>query len=337
MRLLRSVALALAFLSLCAGEPAARPRFALCLTGQLSRLEVATKVSRIVEPNLARGVDVDLFMYLDKPRPGRPPRQSRPKLQLGTELYTGFSADQLQQFVMENTRSTGAGRFRCEARLHSSPEPYRFVKYGDKEPLFPLDDDLTADERFQLNFAMLAQLRSCMQMVGAAEVRDRAHYDYVVRLRDDSVVFDDWHLRPELFGESITDVKEASWGAINDHTYVVSRQYADAMFRGPVEDYYLQNSVTKPVFGTSEVMLLHVSLAHKVPLNIVPVCDMPLVPLRGMLNATHWRLHPMYASLFLDGVRAGNRTCATSMLEAGSTPLAYPDSDALVFLQRSGR
>ena len=337
MRLLRSVALALALLSACAGQAAPRPRFALCLTGQLSRLELATKISRILEPNLARGVDVDLFLFLERPRPGRPPRQSRPKLQLGTELYTRFGADELQQFVTENTRSAGAGRFRCEARLHSSPEPYRYSKYGDKEPLFPLDDDLTADERFQLNFAMLAQLRSCMQMVGAAEVRDRAHYDFVVRLRDDSVVFDDWLLRAEVFGESITDVQEASWGAINDHTFVVSRQYADAMFRGPVEDYYLQNSVTKPVFGTSEVMLLHVSLAHKVPLNIVPVCDMPLVPLRGLLNATHWRLHPMYASLFLEGRRASNGTCATAMLDAGATPIAHPDSAALAFLQRSGR
>ena len=99
------------------GEPS-RPRFAVCLTGQLSRLELASKISRILEPNLRAGVDVDLFLFLEKSLPGAPAKQSRPKLQLGTELYTRFSAEQLQQFVTEYTRAdAGGGRFRAEARL----------------------------------------------------------------------------------------------------------------------------------------------------------------------------------------------------------------------------
>jgi hypothetical protein len=231
-------------------------------------------------------------------------------------LYASFSAEQLVSCLTAHTSTAGPGTFRVEARLQREAKPYRFVRYGDVDPLHPLDEDLTAEQRFQLNFAMLAQVRTCMQMVQAAEVRAGAHYTHVVRLRDDSVLFDDWKLLPAAVQDGIVDVEECSWGAINDHTYVVSREHADAMFRAPVEDYYLQNSVTKPVFGTSEVMLLHVSLAHRVPLRIVPVCDMPLVPLRGLLNASHWRLHPMYAHIYLAGHRKSNGTCNVDMLLA---------------------
>jgi len=324
--------LALALLAAAAGE--SRPRIAVCLTGQLSRLELASKVSRLFEPNLRAGLDMHVFLYLAQARPGEAPRQSRPRLQLGTDLYLSFSAEQLSSFLTEYTRSDGPGSFRVESALLREAQPYHYARYGDRDPLHPLDDDLTADQRFQLNFAMLAQMRRCMQMVQAAEVRERAHFDYVVRLRDDSILFDDWLLAPESYGEGLTDVEECSWGAVNDHTFVVGRRHADAMFRAPVEDYYLQNSVTKPVFGTSEVMLLHVSLAHGVPIRTVPVCEMPLVPLRGLLNATHWRLHQMYVSHYLTGYRKSNGTCDVAMLHAAAAPLAFPDTVAAAYVSQ---
>jgi hypothetical protein len=308
-----------------------RPRFAFCLTGQLARLELASKISRVFEPNLRAGIDIDVFAFLDS---SRAVKASRPKAVLGTDLYSRFTAPQLQTFLTEYTRAPGPARFRAEVVLDSRPEPYRFARYGDVDPLHPLEDDLTADQRFQLNFAMLKQLRSCLQLVQAAELRERSFFDYVVRLRDDSVAFADWALTPQVWGESLVDVAECSWGAINDHTFVVARRFADAMFRGPVEDYYLENKATKAVFGTSEVMLLHVALFHKVPLLIVPVCQMPLVPLRGLANATHWKLHYLYVHHYLEGHRKSGGVCETAMLHDGVAPLSFPDSVSRQFLEQ---
>ena len=40
-------------------------RIAICITGQLSRLELGSKLQRLVVPNLKLGFDVGLFFRLD--------------------------------------------------------------------------------------------------------------------------------------------------------------------------------------------------------------------------------------------------------------------------------
>ena len=64
--------------------------------------------------------------------------------------------------------------------LQTSAPSIEPVTLTDIKNFLRVDSDLTADERFQLNFAMLAQMRTCMQMVQAAAVAERIPQLYLI-------------------------------------------------------------------------------------------------------------------------------------------------------------
>ena len=299
-------------------------RFALCLTGQLPRLELGTKVENVLVTNLAAGHDVALFVRLSNES-----KTSGGK-GLDTHLYTSFSENFLQEFISRHVysgllnkgKNETAGVFHVSVMYDTSTHPSYFEPFNDTIPTSRLNGETDAVKRFTLNFIMLTQIRACMRFVSSYEVQTRAFYDYVVRLRDDSYVFAPWVFKPALYIGGVSDIKPGSWGGLNDHTLVVDRLYADVMLRGPAEDYYLNNTETGMRFKSTEGLLMRVARSMAVPIHILSVCNLPLVTLRGLTpDKDAWVLHKVYAHKYLDEVMQQHEECSARSLSNPTIPL----------------
>ena len=75
-------------------QRSAQPRFAICLSGQLRRLELTSKIQEILLPNLAAGHELGLFVYLDN---ATVTRESSSKPTLPGNFFADLSSVQLAQ------------------------------------------------------------------------------------------------------------------------------------------------------------------------------------------------------------------------------------------------
>eukprot|EP01035_Chromulina_nebulosa_P020705 gene20705-26842_t len=154
--------------------------------------------------------------------------------------------------------------------------------------------------RFQNNMRWLGGLRDCVKWVQQSEYEQRIFYDLVVRLRDDTFAFGKWILSFEKFGNALTSARTGSFRGVNDHNFVVDRQYADILFRGLTEDYYFNKTLANEPWGNPEHRIYMLATANGIKVQNQTVCEEPLIPLRGKYNSSHWLLHASYASKFTD-------------------------------------
>jgi hypothetical protein len=77
---------------------------------------------------------------------------------------------------------------------------------------------------------------------------------------------------------------------VNDHNFVVDRRYGDVLFRGLIEDYYLNASLSKVFWGNPEHRIYLLASAYNIPLRNNTVCEQPLIPVRGRydLSPLNW-------------------------------------------------
>lgn len=184
---------------------------------------------------------------------------------------------------------------------------------------------------------MFAQMRRCLQLVGAREVRTRRHYDFVLRLRDDTLVFGPWLFDPGAYSGYFVDLPGSvgGWQGLNDHNFVVDRAHAEPFFRYLLEDYYLEN----PVSGTgrplqlggpgrnTEGMLAAAAQKYRVPTKFVSLCDMPVAPIR-QLRGGAWEIDATYAELYDKEIAAKPALYKNCFLRDGlrrTAPLRPPD------------
>jgi hypothetical protein len=302
----------------------ASPRFAICLNGQLRRLELGSKIHNMLVPNLRLGVEIDLFVLLD---PAVTVKQSTKGVNLNTAMFNRVSPHELRAMIVNHTLkqlSSGVEFNVFVEYLSTSNHTYEMV--GNVTPV-----TIGGIDRFEMNFAMLASIRECARHVFARETADGKFYDFVIRLREDSYIFSPWILDISLYKNSIADIKAGGQGGLNDHTLIVARRWADQMFRGPIEDYYLHSNGS--AFGNTERLLFQTALANNIPISWLHLCELPLIPLRGLLNSTHWKLHDAYASFYLREVMElglndpVNKTClAGGALQSRTALVLSPDA-----------
>ena len=104
------------------------------------------------------------------------------------------------------------------------------------------------------------------------------HYDYLVRLRDDTYALGPWVVDDSYAG-ALTSSSSGNFNGINDHNFIVDRAYADTLLRGLTEDYYFNATLEKvrpcafrlkPHAGAVTGML---SMMHR---NLCPSASTPL-------------------------------------------------------------
>lgn len=90
-------------------------------------------------------------------------------------------------------------------------------------------------------------------------------------------------------------------GSMDDNAYVIHREHLETVMRGTVEDYYFNDTLGNVRWGNYERRLSQVLTAYNIPRHLTSnVCHQPIIPLRGLYNSSHWRVHPIHAVAFAD-------------------------------------
>jgi len=319
-------------------------RFAVCVVGQLARLELASKINRLLVPALQAGHALGVFFYLDG---GAAVQMTAVEAagSFGAGLYRKYKARDVKRLVqreLEEAVPAAVGNLTVEATLNRLPAQHYVVvpPRGNASDLRPPVDaklvvksgnvtvelgnaSVSAHARFQMHFTQLSHNRECLKHVQQRELRQGVFYDAVVRLRDDAIVFAPWRLW-RLPG--LLTVQAASMGGVNDHAFVVERRSADALLRSPIEDYYLDSRVTGSHWGVNEHLMKTVARSHLVPIRASSVCELPQISHRGLLNATHWRVQASYAEAYLEEEGGGAACDPLGILASGAAAVEAPDS-----------
>lgn len=304
-----------------------RLKVAICLTGQLLRLELLSKIRNFIVYNaMAMGHKMDTFVYLDN-NPNEA-KQTYWRFDYASEsMYRNFSAKKLRLYMEKHIGDAAARLAQLNNQHHFQylkPSPASMIVRVRLAPppqsnftvvhgIVPVEaktgphtgprvkgDLESAEERFQNNMRWMSGLRESARWVQLVEQRQGWFYDLVVRLRDDTYVFGPWILTPEKYRGAFVTAQIANNFGVNDHNFVIDRQWADHVFRGITEDYYFNESLHNTKWINPEHRLYEVVKTKNVPFRFNDVCAMPLVPLRGKKSSTHWRIHSTYKNNLLD-------------------------------------
>ena len=302
-------------------------KVAICLTGQLLRLEVLSKIRNFVVYNaMAKGHKMDLFVLLDNNM--EEAHQTYWRYDYASEsLYRNFTSKKLRMYIEKHIGEavTRLGQLNHQHHFQQLKPPTTSMtvrvrlqppaqtNFTAVKGIIPVDiktgpfqgprvegDKEPAETRFQNNMRWMSGLRECTRWMQTTEHHQGWFYDLVVRLRDDSYVFGPWLLTSEKYKGAFVTAQIASNFGVNDHNFVVDREWADTVFRGITEDYYFNESLDNTHWINPEHRIYEVAKTKNVPFRFNDVCEMPLVPLRGKKSSTHWRIHTTYKQNLLD-------------------------------------
>lgn len=291
-------------------------KIAICLTGQLARLELMSKIVNIIIPNVKLGHTVHLFVLLDSDV--AEVKQTFWRYDYSEAPFASYDVKKMQGYIAKKVFDADLGNlFVSRVRLES-PSQNQFEVVAD---FVPVEDKTiahqntlvgankdgieTAADRFQNNLRWMNGLRDCVKWMQAAEQEQGFFYDLVVRLRDDTLAFAPWIFEAAQLKNSLTSLSLGSYRGINDHNLVVDRKYADVLFRGLTEDYYFNKTNRMVLWGNPEHRIFQVATAYRVNIRTATICKQPLIPLRSSHNSTHWLLHPAYTDKLKDACVEG--------------------------------
>jgi hypothetical protein len=141
-----------------------------------------------------------------------------------------------------------------------------------------------ANSRFQNNMRWMSALRDCVKWVMDTEYEQQQFYDLVMRLRDDSYVLGPWSLSSEKYSKFFVTAAVAPNHGVNDHNFVVDRAFADEVLRGMTEDYYLNKTLARFPWQNPENRIMRLANSKNVVVQTMNVCELPVVPLRGIIS-----------------------------------------------------
>ena len=286
-------------------------RIAFCLTGQLARLELASKLKNIFQTNVQLGHTVHVFTLLDNNI--EDVHQTFWNYDYSKNMFARYNSTKMESYFESKKKaypSLNSARFQYRVRLESPAQPHfqvvggmipvetkRIINVGYEREhgLLGAGDGVEpASQRFQNNMRWLGGLRDCVKWVMQAEFESRQFYDVIVRLRDDTLAFGKWKFYRERYLGALTSARVGSFRGVNDHNFVVDRTWGDSLFRGFTEDYYFNATFEKVMWGNPEHRIAQLADALHIPIKNTTICEEPLIPLRGRHNDTHWLLHNQY-------------------------------------------
>ena len=281
--------------SILIGEGA---RVAVCLTGQLLRLELGSKLQNLILTNLHLDHEVHLYILLDtrveKPRSAKPSHHYN----IGDVVpYANVTSNQLRALInchMPTKFLEGDNpAFQCRTRLER-PKRDDFVLTGEN-PVCPVSGGCSSSERkspqakarFQNHMRWQASLRECVKWVMDIEFDRGFFYDFVMKLREDSYVMSPVVLNFDEWKYKIVSLELNNWRGLNDHDIIINRKYADNVFRGLAEDYYFQEGKRSSHQNVSlwwtnpEALLSRVVRFYDIKTKSESICNFSFAPISG--------------------------------------------------------
>jgi hypothetical protein len=338
-----------------------RLRVAFCLTGQLARLEIISKIKHIFVPNALLGHQITVFTMVDGNVSNV--QQTLYQYDYSANPYAKYNETGLNQFLISTTAAYYRSGTNSNINAITNPIVYRTKYLSPPKRAYPVQGDKvpvankmvsgiagmeSAATRFQKNMRWMSAVRDCVKWVQEVEFRQRWFFDAIVRLRDDSYALNTWLLQPaSRYRNGIVSVNFGLHHGINDHNFVVARRYADVLLRGMTEDYYFNDTLDGYTWLNPEHRIAKVAESVGMPVHVNTLCMQPLLPLRGLetnmtglspkilkqlpsksADTQYWRLHPAYVNMAVDQCSSGEQQKLKQLAaELGKLGLLIDKSD----------
>jgi hypothetical protein len=257
-------------------------RVALCITGQLKRIELDSKIKNLIRHSTEDGAIVDVFFVLERSDDTNKAKFSNKNTVHGDKPCSingnrtdAVEDDKIVELIKEETKAWYKGGVFESHKEHLVSALTEWKHYRAD-----LEGQNERQDRMRLHVSQFANVRRCAQLVEAHELTVRTFYDAVVRIRDNTLVVLPYSVKPSVlrYPDAVQVKRCHGEGGLNDKVLVLPRKHMDVAMRGWVEDWYLQpKGWGGRDSGNSEQVLRSVLRNHKVPVEKVPIQDMPFV------------------------------------------------------------
>jgi len=267
---------------------------AVCVVGQLARLELQSKVRHVVEPNLRAGHTIALLMVLSQGTPkyvnGRTGGR-KGNMRLTEGPYALADERQLQASVwseldsFRRNASNSTSRFSLRTSLeaetnHSYPADLVWAKHLDKAHR-GMNVSLL---RQQLHILQWSHLRTCMFLVDAEELSKGTHLGLVLKLREDSFALQPWLIPSSWAQLGLTSLHCLEWGGVMDSVYAVGRRWAWTIMEGLATDWYISHYALETaglaIPHNPESWIAALAKLKHVPVHTTSLCKLPFLSVR---------------------------------------------------------
>ena len=247
-----------------------RPRMGLCITGQLMRMELWSKLVNLVRPNM-HDYDMDVLFVLD-PESNLAVNERRNKGLPSTVLNESDLVAHVSRFCPTCTTSVD---------FYTQPKKpvvaHNYVLDLDKGPR-----NFTA---VRANRAMVhARLFHSWSRCLAGFTRDpKADYDVFVRVRDDLVFPMPIAITRDMWEDAVAVMDFCGWTGFNDKAALVDAKFAHQYFVNPLSNmllYYDQLRSMLPIIKNPESVLRASLLFDRVPARLLGVDQFPFLVTR---------------------------------------------------------
>ncbi|KAL3931628.1 MAG: hypothetical protein SGPRY_001044 [Prymnesium sp.] len=203
-------------------------RIAVCIVGQLSRLEVDSKLANILRPTWEQPHKPEaLHVFLALERGGY----------YFSNIDNGAIHAQQHPGCREELRPSDVRRRFAPwlAKAHYSDHVTREVnlslwkRYRRERP--PEE----RNTRLQHHLSQFAHMRTCAQLVQAAEVAHRRHYDLILKIRDNTIAVSPLVLSHRHLSDRCWSKGCIEWKGYNDKAMLIPRVHMDGALRDVAE------------------------------------------------------------------------------------------------------
>ena len=296
------------------------PSIAICVTGQLARLELASKLNYLVTPHLRAGCRADLILSLtDHGNMRVNENLATSESPISTQLHKDGTIN-WSEWTMGNV--TPHGNFWADTNFHNieyirvERNGTQFVMHVDlftPPTVYSPDDTLARRsdkfkgepkrmlERERMHLAQWAGLYRCMDIISTAETKLDMHYDSVIRLRDDAVVLTEIQL-PVTLGRDLVSINMMAWGGLHDNFYMMGRQGANCFMRSFFNGYYSYHKELLQVapYNPERLALFHADHC-KMNSTKLSACSLPILSTIFSTEGNMWLRSTTYNQLQKNG------------------------------------
>ena len=249
-------------------------RVALCIAGQVARLEVNSKIENILQWNEKNGVHIDVFLSLDPL--GVAYSKDEYHVQ-GANLHKGS--------VVLRAAELKLRRWLKGVAILNNTSSFRFISSHEGRQHYldnwPLEERRDTIEKHVRQFWGHAE---CARIIDKYELEAKLTYDAILRLRDNSIVIAPIDfLRFDFKVASGVFVKAcAAWGGVNDKVMLLTREYLHIALRGWLEHFVFRNTGRASDVTSPEKFLAEVLREGNVPVYTLSADELPVVDRRIM-------------------------------------------------------
>ena len=242
---------------------------AVCVLGQVGRLELESKVENLLAVN--EDVELNLFLVLD-------PTQAVYSKQEYEVSREGSMSD--AEEVLNKARRLLGHRLKSLVLLNDTSS---FSYVDSFHERYQYLENMSEDDRLEMLRKHLRQFYGqyqCAQVISEEEMKLNIKYEIVLRIRDNSIVVLPFKLPIQMLrdreGAYVKDCSD--WGGVNDKIMLVSRRYVDIAFRGWITHFmFHKNDHSVGVLNNPEKFLEYVLRTYSVPVYRLPVEELPFV------------------------------------------------------------